>query len=130
MAELFAQCTGALVLLLLVLGILAVLFGETEEAKAARLRTEYEQKSIRLREEAEVTRAEIDVIQATAARDLIISRVQYFRSLSKQERALLEARLRASAEAEARARHQLNELEAENYRLSQQLGALTWDGKR
>ena len=123
----------ALILILLALALVLFLFNlfsETTEQRAARLRAEYEARVGYLYEQAEITRAEIAVHQAQMAHDQILARVQYFRSLTKQERALLEARMRASAEAEVRAFHQLHALETENQQLSQELAALTWDGQR
>jgi sensor domain CHASE-containing protein len=107
-----------------------IITAEDEATRQARLRAKYEQELTRLTEQAEVTRAEVVVIRAQTELDQVLARQQYFRSLSKRERALLEARLRASAEAEARASYQLSQLEAENWRLTQQLGALTWNVRR
>ena len=125
MHALFTICLAISIVCFFGAAISAFLDGREE-----RLRNRYEQQLTRLEEQAELCRAEIVVIQALAARDQVLARIRYLRSLSKRERGLLEARLRASAEAETRALYQLNHLEAENLRLTQQLTALTWDGRQ
>ena len=120
---------AALALLITLICAIAAALEDPAE-RAARLRKEYEEKRIRLEEEADIKRAEIAVIQAQTHHDLVLSRVRFLRSLSKKERGLLEARLRASAEADAKARYQLDCLEEQNRMLTQQLAALTWDGRR
>lgn len=117
-------------------GLLA-LCSENAQAKQARLRAQYEQRAVQLAAEAAVYEAEAEVcrteqafLYAQIGRDLAVARRDQVRSIPPRQLAALEARLRARAAAEAQAVYKLQELQAENYRLSQHLAALTWDGNR
>ena len=93
-----------------------------------RARAEYEQRLAELAQQEQLCQAELAAIEAEMERDQAWARAAFLRTLTVQERALLEMRLRASAEAEARARYRLDQLIQENRQLTQQLRALGWDG--
>src|SRR4051794_18027184 len=107
---------GLLLLITIIIVVVFVIVSVPDEAtRQARLRAKFEEQRGRLLEQMELCWANVGLIQAQMTLDQVLARQQYLNSLSKRKRGLLEARLRASAEAEASARHQLAQLEAENY---------------